>query len=96
MSKIIISSGWTTANGYASDESKRVKYVFADDEPLAFEDRQITVGSPAKFIIGDLGSSNSTLAESVSNVPSDFYGDKYDYDSGTWTKRSDWEDEWES
>ena len=86
MSKILISSG-------LSGQTKRVKFVFVDDEPLAFEEGQITVGSPAKFIIGNLGSSNSTLVENVTNVPSDYYGDKYDYDGGTWTKRSDWDDE---
>ncbi len=96
MSKIIISSGWTTANGYASDESKRVKYVYADDKTLTVTSENITVGDPAELIIGDLNSGNSTIVESVSNVPSDFYGDKYDYDSGTWTKRSDWNDDWES
>ena len=35
MSKIIISSGWTTANGYATDRSKRVKYLYPDDKILA-------------------------------------------------------------
>ena len=53
MSKILISSG-------LSGQTKRVKFVFADDEPLAFEEGQITVGSPAKFIIGNLGSPDIT------------------------------------
>ena len=95
MSKIIISSGWTTANGYASDESKRVKYVYADDKTLTVTSENITVGDPPELIIGDLNSGNSTIVESVSNVPSDYYGDKYDYDSGTWTKRDDWNTDWE-
>ena len=96
MSKIIISSGWTTANGYATDQSKRVKYVYADNKTLTVTSDQITVGDPPELIIGDLHSGNSTIVENVTNVPSDYYGDKYDYDSGTWTKRSDWNDDWEN
>ena len=96
MSKIIISSGWTTANGYATDQSKRVKYVYADNKTLTVTSDQITVGDPPELIIADLNSNNSTIVESVTNVPSDYYGDKYDYDSGTWTKRSDWSTDWES
>ena len=92
MSKIIISSGWTTANGYATDQSKRVKYLYPDDKTLAVSSEYITVGDPPELIIGDLHSGNSTIVENVTNVPSDYYGDKYDYDSGTWTKRSDWDD----
>ena len=95
MSKIIISSGWTTANGDAEDQSKRVKYVYADDKTLTVTSDQITVGNPPELIIGDLHSGNSTIVENVTNVPSDYYGDKYDYDSGTWTKRSDWNTDWE-
>ena len=87
MSKIIISSGWTT--------NKRVKYVYADDKTLTVTSENITVGDPAELIIGDLNSGNSTIVESVSNVPGDYYGDKYDYDGGTWTKRDDWDDDWE-
>ena len=96
MSKIIISSGWTTANGYATAQSKRVKYVYADNKTLTVTSDQITVGDPPELIIADLNSNNSTIVESVTNVPSDYYGDKYDYDSGTWTKRSDWDDSIES
>ena len=92
MSKIIISSGWTTANGYATDQSKRVKYLYPDDKTLTVSSEYITVGDPPELIIGDLHSGNSTIVENVTNVPSDYYGDKYDYDSGTWTKRSDWDD----
>ena len=87
MSKIIISSGWTT--------NKRVKYIYADDKTLTVTSENITVGDPAELIIGDLNSGNSTIVESVSNVPGDYYGDKYDYDGGTWTKRDDWDDDWE-
>ena len=87
MSKIIISSGWTT--------NKRVKYVYADDKTLTVTSENITVGDPAELIIGDLNSGNSTIVESVSNVPGDYYGDKYDYDGGTWTKRDDWNTDWE-
>ena len=96
MSKIIISSGWTTANGYATDQSKRVKYLYPDDKTLTVSSEYITVGDPPELIIGDLHSGNSTIVENVTNVPSDYYGDKYDYDSGTWTKRSDWDDSIES
>ena len=89
MSKIIISSGF-------SGETKRVKYVYADDKTLTVTSEDITVGDPPERIISDLNSGNSTVVENVTNVPSDFFGDKYDYDSGTWTKRSDWNDDWDS
>ena len=89
MSKIIISSGF-------SGETKRVKYVYADDKALTVTTTEITVGDPPELIISDLNSGNSTVIENVTNVPSDFFGDKYDYDSGTWTKRSDWNDDWEN
>ena len=89
MSKLIISSGLT-------GQTKRVKYVYADDKTLTVTTTKITVGDPPELIIADLNSNNSTIVESVTNVPSDYYGDKYDYDSGTWTKRSDWSTDWES
>tara|TARA_Y100000401_G_C8201625_1_gene163879 strand:- start:21 stop:290 length:270 start_codon:yes stop_codon:yes gene_type:complete len=89
MSKLIISSGF-------SGETKRVKYVYADDKALTVTTTEITVGDPPELIISDLNSGNSTVIENVTNVPSDFFGDKYDYDSGTWTKRSDWNDDWEN
>ena len=85
MSKIIISSGLT-------GQTKRVKYVYADDKTLTVTSEQITVGDPPERIISDLNSGNSTVVENVTNVPSAYFGDKYDYDSGTWTKRSDWDD----
>tara|TARA_R100001594_G_scaffold148928_1_gene205351 strand:- start:558 stop:833 length:276 start_codon:yes stop_codon:yes gene_type:complete len=89
MSKLIISSGF-------SGETKRVKYVYADDKTLTVTSEQITVGDPPELIISDLNTGNSTIVENVTNVPSDFFCDKYDYDSGTWTKRSDWNDDWEN
>ena len=89
MSKLIISSGLT-------GQTKRVKYVYADDKTLTVTTTEITVGDPPELIIGDLHSGNATIIENVTNVPSDYYRDKYDYDSGTWTKRSDYLDEWES
>ena len=89
MSKLIISSGF-------SGETKRVKYVYADDKTLTVTSEQITVGDPPELIISDLNSGNSTVIENVTNVPSDFFCDKYDYDGGTWTKRSDWNDDWDS
>ena len=89
MSKIIISSGLT-------GQTKRVKYVYADDKTLTVTSEQITVGDPPERIISDLNSGNSTVVENVTNVPSDYFGNKYDYDGGTWTKRSDWNDDWDS
>tara|TARA_R100000742_G_C4167136_1_gene6684 strand:+ start:150 stop:419 length:270 start_codon:yes stop_codon:yes gene_type:complete len=89
MSKIIISSGLT-------GQTKRVKFVYPDDKTLTVTSEQITVGDPPERIISDLNSGNSTVVENVTNVPSDFFGDKYDYDGGTWTKRSDWNDDWDS
>ena len=92
MSKLIISSGRTKANGNPVEEGKRVNFVYPDNKTLTITSTEITVGDPPELIIGDLHSGNATIIENVTNVPSDYYGDKYDYDSGTWTKRSDWDD----
>ena len=96
MSKLIISSGRTKANGNPVEEGKRVKFVYPDNKTLTITSTEITVGDPPELIIWDLHSGNATIIENVTNVPSDDYRDKYDYDSGTWTKRSDYLDEWES
>ena len=81
---------------YSVNQINRVKYLYPDDKTLTVTTTEITVGDPPELIIGDLNSGNSTIVENVTNVPSDYYGDKYDYDSGTWTKRSDWDDSIES
>ena len=77
---------------YSVDQINRVKYLYPDDKTLTVTTTEITVGDPPELIIGDLHSGNSTIVEYVTNAPSDYFGDKYDYDSGTWTKRSDWDD----
>lgn len=64
-------------------------YMFDDDETLDIGASTITVGSPAKFIIGDCNSSNTTLHEDVT-APADWSGHKYLFDGTTWTLNPDW------
>ena len=61
MSKLIISSGLT-------GQTKRVKYVYADDKTLTVTSEYITVGDPPELIISDLNSGNSTVIENVTNL----------------------------
>lgn len=66
-------------------------YLFDDTEKLAITEANITVGNPAKFIIGDCNSSNTVLYESVT-VPEDWTGHKYFFDGTDWTLNPDWVD----
>ena len=77
-------------------QQRRVREENLFTQTIKITSTEITVGDPPELIIGDLHSGNATIIENVTNVPSDYYRDKYDYDSGTWTKRSDYLDEWES
>lgn len=66
-------------------------YVFANEEPLILKEESVTVGNPAKFIIGDCNSSNTVLYESVT-VPEDWTGHKYFFDGTDWTLNPNWID----
>jgi len=68
------------------------KYLLADDVTITATADNITVGDPAKFIIGDLNTGNATVHEGVTNAPDDWTGDKYFYDGATWTLNPDWVD----
>ena len=71
--------------------TKQSKYLLDDNEQVFITDKSITVGQPAKFIIGVLNSTNATLIEGVS-LPDDYVGCKYLYDAGEWTLNPDWVD----
>lgn len=63
------------------------KYVFDDSVVLDVQPKQIITPD---FIIGDMGSDNSTVYENVTNVPEDWQGCKYLFDGTTWTLNPNW------
>ena len=72
--------------------TKLSKYLLADDVAITATADNITVGDPAQFIIGDLNSTTVTIAENVTNAPSDWTGNKYKLDGTTWSANPDWVD----
>lgn len=68
------------------------KYLLDDNVAVTMSADNITVGDPAKFIIGDLNSGNATLTENVENAPEDWAGNKYTFDGTTWTLDPNWVD----
>jgi len=70
--------------------TKLSKYLLADNVALTETTENITVGDPAHFIIGDLNSTNTTVTENVTNAPDDWTGNKYFFDSGTWSANPNW------
>jgi len=68
------------------------KYLLADDVTITATADNITVGDPAKFIIGDLNSTTVTVTDNVTNAPADWSGNKYTFDGNTWTLNPDWVD----
>jgi len=66
------------------------KYLLEDNVTIVLNADHVVVGDPAKFIIGDLNSSNATVTESVTDAPSDWAGNKYTFDGTTWTQNPDW------
>ena len=66
-------------------------FIFDDAEVLSIAEETITVGDPAKLIIGDCGSSNSVLHENVT-PPEDWVGRKYLFDGTNWSLNPDWSD----
>ena len=72
-------------------ETKLVKFALSDDTALEVADT-ITVGDPVEFIIADMGSSNSTIYENVTDTPDDWAGWKYMYDGSEWTLNENWYD----
>ncbi len=72
--------------------TKLSKYLLADDVTITATENDITVGDPAKFIIADLNSGNTTITENVTNAPSDWTGNKYKFDGTTWSANPDWVD----
>ena len=72
--------------------TKLSKYLLADDVTITSTSDNITVGDPAKFIIADLNSGNTTIVENITNAPSDWTGNKYKLDGTTWSANPDWVD----
>ena len=68
------------------------KYLLADDVTITATVENITVGDPAKFIIGDMNSTTVTVTDNVTNAPDDWTGNKYFFDGTTWTLNPDWVD----
>lgn len=66
------------------------KYLLGDDVSVSIASGSITVGDPAQFIIGDMGSDTATLHTDVSNSPEDWVGNKYTFDGTTWSANPDW------
>lgn len=66
-------------------------YIFDDAEVLDITADNIQVGEPARFIIGDCSSSDTTLYTDVT-PPEDWTGHKYLFDGTTWTENPDWVD----
>lgn len=60
-------------------------WAFDDDKTLTPERNMTTVGDPPEFVIGDLGTYNSTIYENITDVPEDWAQCKYLYDGTTWT-----------
>lgn len=67
------------------------KYLFDDGEFVFVTDENMTVGSPPKFIIGDLNSTNAIVYENVT-APDDWFGNKYVFDGSEWSLNQNWID----
>jgi hypothetical protein len=59
-------------------------FLFDDNETVIFNNDNIIVGNPARFIVADLNIDNSFLIENIT-APNDWYGCKYYYSDNTWT-----------
>lgn len=66
-------------------------YIFDDAEVLDITADNIQVGEPARMLIGDCNSSDTTLYTDVT-PPADWTGHKYFFDGTTWTENPDWVD----
>lgn len=66
-------------------------YVFEDNEHINMTDKNIAVGNPLKFIIGDCNNGDTLLHENVT-PPEDWSGNKYLFDGSAWTPNPDWVD----
>jgi|TARA_Y100000015_G_C2339206_1_gene65070 hypothetical protein len=81
----------------AGEVSKLSKYVFEDSKVVTMESDRIVVGDPSSpdFYIADLNSNNATLTENVTDVPSNWIGNRYTYDPAAdpkWVQDPDWID----
>lgn len=70
--------------------TKLSKYLLADDVTITSNSDNLVVGDPAQFIVADLNAGSVTITENVTNAPSDWIGNKYKFDSGTWSANPDW------
>lgn len=62
-------------------------YVFDDAESVDIQQGAVAVGSPVRFLIGDMNADNAEL-RSVSDVPADWVGGKYKFDGLIWSYAS--------
>ena len=74
-----------------------VKYILADNQTVAARSNGTwTVSKPGSstiaFGISDMNSSNSTVLNNISTVPSGAIGSQYTYSGGTWTQVANWVD----
>jgi hypothetical protein len=69
--------------------TKLSKYMLADDVAVVLNAKNILVGDPALFVIGDLKASTVSVYENVT-APDDWTGNKYNFDGTDWTVNPDW------
>lgn len=72
------------------NETNLSKFLINDDVVVETTSKNITVGSPADFIIACMNGDNSTVYTNVTNSPDDWAGNKYTFDGTTWTLNPDW------
>lgn len=76
--------------------TKLSKFLLADDVEIVSTTENITVGNPQAsnpaYRIGCHSSEDTTIYTNVTNVPSDWYGNKYTFDGTTWTIVPNWVD----
>lgn len=64
------------------------KYVLQDDVVVVMHPDRVVVGDPFMYVIGDCNSNNVVLHFNVT-PPEDWVGNKYLFDSGSWTPNPD-------
>lgn len=65
------------------------KYLLGDSEIITMNADHIVVGSPPRFIIGDLSNNSVAVYEGVT-APVDWVGNKYTFDGTAWVLNPSW------
>jgi len=68
------------------------KFVYEDDMVITMESDRIVIGDPEILVVACHNETDSTVYENVTDVPSDWVGNKYIYDGTTWTQNPHWVD----